>query len=134
MERYTQRLRPKLAMLELADGSGAPAEIKRREGEAILAALTPSSLAVALDQGGALPGSAGLARLLEGWLSSGRTLAFLIGGAEGLSAPVLARADMVVSFGPFTWPHMLARVMLAEQLYRAQSILAGHPYHRSGRP
>ena len=133
-ERYTQRLRPTLTTLELPDGSGAPAEIKRREGEAMLAVLTPASLAVALDQGGAAPGSERLARLLEGWLASGRALAFLIGGAEGLGAPVLGRADAVLSFGPFTWPHMLVRVMLAEQLYRAQSILAGHPYHRAGRP
>jgi len=59
---------------------------------------------------------------------------FLIGGAEGLDASVLARADAVLSLGPLTWPHMLARAMLAEQLYRAQAIRTGHPYHRTGRP
>ena len=56
------------------------------------------------------------------------------GGAEGLDTAVLARADHVLSLGPMTWPHMLVRVMLAEQLFRAQSILSGHPYHRTSRP
>jgi 23S rRNA (pseudouridine1915-N3)-methyltransferase len=55
---------------------------------------------------------------------------FVIGGADGLAPAVLQRADLTLSFGPMTWPHQLARVMLAEQLFRAQSILAGHPYHR----
>ncbi len=57
-------------------------------------------------------------------------MAFLIGGADGHGEPVRTRADAVLSFGPMVWPHMLARAMLAEQLYRAQQILAGHPYHR----
>ncbi len=74
--------------------------------------------------------SAGLAALVERWLGMGRPVCFLIGGAEGLDAPVLRRADHVLSFGAMTWPHMLARVMLAEQLYRARSIASGHPYHR----
>ena len=133
-ERYNARLRPKLAVTEVAEARGAPAEIRRRETRALLAQIPPSTLAVVLDQGGKAAGSEALARLIEGFASSGRPLAFLIGGAEGLDAAALARADHVWSFGPATWPHMLVRVMLAEQLYRAQSILAGHPYHRSGRP
>jgi len=68
------------------------------------------------------------------WLEQARPVCFLIGGAEGLDASVLARADAVLSLGPLTWPHMLARAMLAEQLYRAQAIRTGHPYHRTGRP
>jgi 23S rRNA (pseudouridine1915-N3)-methyltransferase len=59
---------------------------------------------------------------------------FLIGGAEGFGKPILDRADHVFSLGPLTWPHMLVRVMLAEQIFRARSIASGHPYHRSGRP
>ena len=59
-----------------------------------------------------------------------KDLAFAVGGAEGLDARVLARAELSLSLGPMTWPHLLVRVMLAEQLYRAQCILAGHPYHR----
>lgn len=132
--RYAGRLRPALALVEVAEGRGAAAEIKKREGAALLAALPPGALAVALDLGGACPGSEGLARLLERWAEAARPLCFLVGGAEGLDAAVLARADHALSLGPMTWPHMLVRPMLAEQLYRAQSIRAGHPYHRAGRP
>ncbi len=133
-ERYAARMRPALVLTEVPDGKGAPAEAKRREGEALLAALPPGALGVALDLGGACPGSEGLARLLERWMSGGREPCFLVGGAEGLDASVLARADHALSLGPMTWPHLLVRPMLAEQLYRAQAILAGHPYHRAGRP
>jgi 23S rRNA (pseudouridine1915-N3)-methyltransferase len=132
--RYGARLRPPLLLTEIPEGSGAPAEAKRREGAALLAAVPQDALAVALDMGGAAPGSDGLARLLERWLGLSRPVCFLVGGAEGLDAAVLARADHALSLGPMTWPHMLVRVMLAEQLYRAQSILLGHPYHRAGRP
>ncbi len=132
--RYGARLRPPLLLIEIPEGSGAPAEAKRREGAALLAAVPQDALAVALDMGGAAPGSDGLARLLERWLGLSRPVCFLVGGAEGLDAAVLARADHALSLGPMTWPHMLVRVMLAEQLYRAQSILLGHPYHRAGRP
>lgn len=133
-DRYNARLRPRLDVAEVAEGSGAPAEAKRREAAGLLAALPPAAVAVALDLGGAAPGSDGLARLLERWLGLSRPLCFLIGGADGLDPAVPARADHLLSLGPMTWPHMLVRVMLAEQLYRAQSILQGHPYHRSGRP
>jgi 23S rRNA (pseudouridine1915-N3)-methyltransferase len=71
---------------------------------------------------------------MQGWMADGRTPCFVIGGAEGLDASVLRRADATLSFGALTWPHMLVRIMLVEQIYRAQAILAGHPYHRSGRP
>ncbi len=100
----------------------------------MLAQLTPSSRAVVLDLGAAAPSSEAFAQLLESWLASGRPLCFLIGGAEGLDGAVLRRADHVLSLGPLTWPHMLARVMLAEQIYRARSIAEGHPYHRPARP
>jgi 23S rRNA (pseudouridine1915-N3)-methyltransferase len=129
--RYAARMRPSLDLSEIGEGRGAPAEVKRREGEALLAALPSDAFAVALDRTGAAPDSLALAALLERWLGMGRPVCFLIGGAEGLDAPVLRRADHVLSLGPMTWPHMLARVMLAEQLYRARSIASGHPYHRA---
>jgi 23S rRNA (pseudouridine1915-N3)-methyltransferase len=118
----------------VADGRGAPAEIKRREADSLLALVPAESFAVALDHAGHAPSSEGLARLLETWRAEGKDIVFLIGGAEGLDKRVLARADHVLSLGPLTWPHLLARAMLTEQLYRAQSIAAGHPYHRAGRP
>lgn len=133
-DRYNARLRPSLAVTEIAEAVGAPREAKRREGAALLAALPDKALAVALDLGGEAPGSEGLARLLERWLGRSRPLCFLVGGAEGLDPAVIARADALLSLGTMTWPHLLVRVMLAEQLYRAQSILTGHPYHRAGRP
>lgn len=133
-DRYNARLRPALAVIDLPDGRGDPATVKRVECADLVAALPPSAFAVALDGGGACPGSEGLARLLDRWRAIPRPLCFLVGGAEGLDAAVIARADHVLSLGPMTWPHMLIRPLLAEQLYRAQAILAGHPYHRPGRP
>jgi 23S rRNA (pseudouridine1915-N3)-methyltransferase len=88
-------------------------------------------VAVALDGHGTALGSEGFAARLAAWRDGGAgDLAFLIGGADGLSEAVRKRAQMVLSLGPMTWPHFLARGMLLEQLYRAQQILAGHPYHR----
>ncbi len=132
--RYQARLRPPLAVTEIAEARGTPAEIKRREAAALLAALPDAAFAVALDSGGEALDSARLAALLERWLSSGRPLCFLIGGAEGLDAAAITHADYVLSLGALTWPHLLVRAMLAEQLYRARSIATGHPYHRAGRP
>lgn len=132
--RYNARLRPGFTLVELAEGRGAPAEVKRREGAAMLAAMPDNAFAVALDLAGDMPDSVRFAGLLDRWLGTSRRVCFLIGGAEGLDAPILARADAILSMGPMTWPHFLARAMLAEQVYRARSIAAGHPYHRSGRP
>ena len=128
--RYAARLRPPLAITEIAEARGSPPEIKRREA----AALPAQATAIALDLGGATPSSEAFAAQLTTWLERGRPVCFLIGGAEGLDASVLARADHTLSFGSLTWPHQLVRVLLAEQLYRARAIAAGHPYHRGGRP
>ena len=128
--RYNARLRPRLSVTELPEARGSPVEIRRREGEALLAALPQSAFVVALDLRGEAMGSNELARRLERWLGAARPVCFLIGGAEGLDEPVIARSDSVLSLGPMTWPHFLVRAMLAEQLYRARSIAAGHPYHR----
>ena len=129
--RYAARLRPAPVLTELPEARGSAPEVKRREGAALLAALPAGAFAVALDPAGHAPDSLALAGLLERWLGAGKPVAFLIGGAEGLDAAVLARADARLSLGPMTWPHFLARAMLLEQLYRARAISAGHPYHRA---
>jgi 23S rRNA (pseudouridine1915-N3)-methyltransferase len=131
---HNARLRPPLVVREIPEARGSAAEIRRREGAALLAALPEGSLAVALDLGGSAPDSEGFAALLTRWEESGRVLAFVIGGAEGLDPAVLARSEQRISLGAMTWPHFLVRGLLAEQLYRAQAIRAGHPYHRAWRP
>lgn len=100
------------------------------EGERVLAALPKSCWCVALDGRGKPYRSEQLAERMEFWRGCGRDPTFLIGGPEGHSAAVLERADERWSLGPLTLPHPLVRVVLLEQLYRAASMLANHPYHR----
>jgi 23S rRNA (pseudouridine1915-N3)-methyltransferase len=100
------------------------------EGARVLAALPKTGLVVALDGRGKPFTSEQLAQRLEFWRSQGRDLAFLIGGPEGHAPEVLATATESWSLGPLTLPHMLVRLVVAEQLYRAASMLANHPYHR----
>ena len=133
-ERYNKRLRPHLQVTEIADGRGNPDEIKRREAELLLATLPARAQIIVLDLGGPTETSETFATRFGTWRDDPRLLCFIIGGAEGLDRSVIARADHLLSLGKLTWPHMLVRVMLAEQLFRAQSILEGHPYHRAGRP
>lgn len=93
--------------------------------------MPPGVRIVALDERGQAWTSRAFADRLAAWRDAGAPgLAFAIGGADGLGGAVIERADAVLSLGAMTWPHFLARVMLLEQLYRAQQILAGHPYHR----
>lgn len=133
-EQYNARLRPPLALRELPEGAGSPGEIRAREGAAIAAAMPGNALLVALDLGGAAPASEALAALCARWEEAARPIAFAIGGAEGLDPAILARAAHRLSLGPLTWPHLLVRALLAEQLFRAQCIRANHPYHRAWRP
>ena len=123
---------PPVTVVELEEKRRLPAaELKHREAELILAALPPGARLVALDERGASWTSRQFADRLVGWRDAGSAaLAFAIGGADGLGQAVIDRADPVLSLGPMTWPHLLARSLLLEQLYRAQQILAGHPYHR----
>jgi 23S rRNA (pseudouridine1915-N3)-methyltransferase len=130
-DRYDTRLRPRLTVAEVAEARGTAVEVKRREGVALLAAVPKDGFVVALDLGGQMLGSEAFSARLRQWA---RTACFVIGGAEGLDAAVLERAGFVLSLGAMTWPHFLVRAMLAEQIYRAHSIAAGHPYHRAGRP
>lgn len=108
-----------------------PGGDRDQEALALLRRVPPGAVVVALDQRGTALTSPDLANRLGGWRDDGRReIAFLIGGAAGLGRSVLDRADLVLSLGPMTWPHLLVRAMLAEQLYRAVMILQGHPYHR----
>jgi 23S rRNA (pseudouridine1915-N3)-methyltransferase len=133
-ERYRARIRPKLELTELPEARGSAAEMQLREGAALLAALPAKARLVALDLGAKPQTSETFAAALDLWLQDARPVCFVIGGAEGLHADVLARAGHKLGFGALTWPHMLARVMLAEQIFRARAITAGHPYHRGARP
>jgi 23S rRNA (pseudouridine1915-N3)-methyltransferase len=123
---------PPPAIVELEEKKTLPpAQLKAREAELILAALPAGALLVALDEKGVGWSSRELAERLAAWRDQGvATLAFAIGGAGGLGNAVTGRADAILSLGALTWPHLLVRGMLLEQLYRAQQILAGHPYHR----
>ena len=129
---YAGRLVPPATILELEEKRRLPpAQLKAREAELILAARPAGARLVALDQRGQQWSSRDLAARLAAWADHGTAaVAFAIGGAEGLGKPVLDQADAVLSLGAMTWPHLLVRTMLLEQLYRAQQILAGHPYHR----
>jgi 23S rRNA (pseudouridine1915-N3)-methyltransferase len=101
------------------------------QGKALLRALPDGAQVVALDERGQMQDSRSFAQMLARARDGGAgDLAFVIGGADGLDDAVRDRAGSLLSFGPMVWPHMMARVMLAEQLYRASSILAGAPYHR----
>jgi 23S rRNA (pseudouridine1915-N3)-methyltransferase len=121
IERYAKRLTWPFLVTELPD-SGGKAPV-----------LPPPSVIVALDESGEQLGSTALAMKLETWRDAGtRECRFLIGAADGLSDEERRSAALLLSFGRATWPHMLARAMLVEQLYRATSIIAGHPYHREG--
>ena len=122
VERYLKRVGWPTKVTELAEsgGKGPPAPADQ-------------SVTVLLDEKGEQLGSAEFARRLEAWRDRGiRECRFLIGGADGFEDADRAAADLLVAFGKATWPHLLARAMLAEQLFRATSILANHPYHREG--
>jgi 23S rRNA (pseudouridine1915-N3)-methyltransferase len=129
---YAARIVPPPDIVELDVKQRLPPAIaKAREAELILDALPPGTPLVALDERGAAWSSREFADQIAAWRDRGAPeLAFAIGGAEGLGLAVLNRASASLSLGVMTWPHLLVRGMLLEQLYRAQQILAGHPYHR----
>jgi 23S rRNA (pseudouridine1915-N3)-methyltransferase len=119
--RYAKRIAWPLTLTELPEGGGN-----------VPAALTPAR-EVLLDERGRQLSSEGFAALLGSWRDDGvREARFLIGAADGHGEAAREKADFLLGFGAMTWPHLLVRAMLLEQLWRATSILAGHPYHRSG--
>jgi 23S rRNA (pseudouridine1915-N3)-methyltransferase len=104
---------------------------KEAEAALLIAAIPKNSRIIALDERGKSISSAELAGLISSWQVEGwGSAAFIIGGADGLADSVRQKADFTLSFGKLTWPHMLVRAMLAEQVYRAYSIISNHPYHR----
>jgi 23S rRNA (pseudouridine1915-N3)-methyltransferase len=130
-EFYAERIRWPLTIREVEERRKlSSAELKAREAELILGALPKEAELIALDGRGKSLGSIDLADRLARWRDADANLAFVIGGADGLADAVLNRAKLTLSLGAMTWPHLLVRGMLLEQLYRAQQILAGHPYHR----
>ncbi len=131
-QHYAKRLTWPLTLKEVEERRRLPAkQLMEREAELLLAALPRQAICIALDSRGTQLSSEAFAKLIATSCENGQSdIAFLIGGAEGLTKPLLARADKVLSLGAMTWPHLLVRTLLAEQLYRAQTILSGHPYHR----
>jgi 23S rRNA (pseudouridine1915-N3)-methyltransferase len=131
---YANRLIPAIELVEVEEKRPLSVPERRlREAQLLQAVLPPRMRLIAMDGGGRQLDSEGLAAKLGAWRAdSPAGVAFVIGGADGLDPSLLSTADMSLSLGAMTWPHQLARVMLAEQLYRADRILAGHPYHRGG--
>ncbi|TNE61147.1 MAG: 23S rRNA (pseudouridine(1915)-N(3))-methyltransferase RlmH [Alphaproteobacteria bacterium] len=133
LDQYLKRLPWKTSVIEIDIRKQAAnaAERKAREAERLLAAIPQGAALLVLDEYGKDLKSRDFAKKIDDWQTAGfNSLACVIGGADGLDDSILARADLKLAFGSLTWPHMMVRVMLAEQLYRAWSIGAGHPYHR----
>jgi len=131
---YVGRLPWPASLSEIDPRVGDPARRQAAESAGIMAAAAAPSgrVLIALDGRGRDLTSEEFAARIKSWQDEARpALVFAIGGADGLTDEVRRAADLVLSFGRMTWPHLLARAMLAEQLYRASSILAGHPYHRA---
>jgi 23S rRNA (pseudouridine1915-N3)-methyltransferase len=134
---YARRMPPEcsLRLLEIPPGRrGKSADLRRalaEEGERMLKVLPFAARVLALDLSGQAWSTEQLSVQLGGWLADGRDLALLVGGPEGLAGSCLERAEVRWSLSPLTFPHLLVRVIVAEQLYRAWSLLQGHPYHRA---
>lgn len=129
---YCARIRPAPVLKEMEVRKKLSGlELKQAEAELLLGAVPKGAVIVAMDERGKTMTSRDFAAKIQKWEDQGRAdIAFIIGGADGLDAKVRSEADLLLSFGAMTWPHMLVRPMLAEQLFRSSAILSGHPYHR----
>jgi len=123
-EDYKKRLTWKFTLIEL-EGKNQADELSK-----ISEKLKPSSALIVMDERGKSLPSREFSAKIESWQTAFNHIQFVIGGADGLNDEIRKKATMLLSLGSQTWPHMLARVMLMEQIYRAQQITAGHPYHR----
>ena len=123
-----------ISLLEIkpeARNSGkTAAQIMEAEAQRILNALPASARCIALDERGATPTTKQLTQQMQDWMQQGSDVAFIIGGADGLHESVKLRAQQLMALSAFTLPHGMVRVLLAEQLYRAHSLMHNHPYHR----
>lgn len=132
-EHYADRIKrwPVRLVEHEVRGRAAPGRLAEAEAELLAKPIPQGAYMVALDERGTQFTSRGFAEFLRNLEDTGHgDVAFLIGGAEGLAAGLRERADKILSLGQATWPHLLVRGLLAEQIYRAQQIIAGHPYHR----
>ncbi len=131
MRSYLKRLPWKVECKEFDSRGDDGAKRKAKENAQLLDACKGSEKIIALDESGKALGSREFAEMLGKWQQQGcSSVAFIIGGADGLEAETLQKSNLVWSLGRVTWPHMLMRALLAEQLYRAYSVLTNHPYHR----
>jgi 23S rRNA (pseudouridine1915-N3)-methyltransferase len=131
-EHFARRITFPLEFKEVEEKKKLPQPaLIRREGALLLAEVPKDATIVALDARGKPLSSIAFAKKLGAWRDDGvRDVVFLIGGANGFDEVVRRKASLTLSLGPMTWPHLMVRAMLAEQIYRAQAILSGHPYHR----
>ena len=129
---YKTRIRSPFLLHEIEDKKKRNgAELKAAEAKLLIAAIPKGAIVIALDEAGRNFGSIELAKKIQAWDDQAKgEIAFIIGGADGLAKSVHQRADLIINFGKLTWPHMLVRAMLVEQIYRIGQIHAGHPYHR----
>lgn len=141
LERYLDRARKTgrslgitdVRVVELSESRAQrPEDRKTEEATALLASVTGGARIVVLDENGKNLSSADFSRKLEAWKDQGVSdVVFAIGGADGHGSELIARADLKLALGAMTWPHQIARILLAEQIYRAMTIQSGHPYHRA---
>ena len=131
-DNFAKQVRWPLEVNEVEERRKLPvAQQRQSEAALLLRGVPDDAVVIALDERGDTLTSRELAGRIGQWRDDGRAcIAFVIGGADGLDETVRKRADLLLSFGRLTWPHLLVRGMLAEQIYRSQQILAGHPYHR----
>ncbi len=132
IQSYLQKTRWPIVIKEAEEKKALSGDaLKEAESNLLLSSVPAGAKIIALDETGKTPSSREFADLMRGWIDSGvPAIAFLIGGANGHADFLKQRADYKLSFGRMTLPHMLARVVLAEQIYRAKTIIDGHPYHR----
>ncbi len=133
---YARRMPPEARLMlvevkpEPREGGKTAAQMMAAEAKRILAAVPKGATLVALDERGRDTGTTALAKLLESWLAGGADVALVIGGADGLAPEIKSKASVLLRLSSLTLPHALVRVVLAEALYRAWSVVKGHPYHR----